>query len=320
MTAMKNMPVSFPGLFGDWEFALDPVAIDIGHGIYWYGVILAMAMLAGLFLAMKQAKHYGLTEDNVMDMALIAVPCCILGSRIYYVLFNLDLYRTAEGTMDWGSMIAIWDGGIAIYGTVIMGVVVAILFARWKKIKLAALTDVAVLGLLLGQIIGRWANFVNREAFGAETTLPWRMRLFVSEYQTIEVHPTFFYESAWNLIGLFLILFVVAKGRRFDGENTAFYFLWYGIGRFWIEGLRTDSLYLFDWSLFGEPIRVSQALSLVLALFGAGMLLYNICIKKPSREELYIHKMAAAAESAQAAAAAEADEKSDSVEEGENEL
>ena len=311
MTALKNMPVSFPGLFGDWEFTMDPVAIDIGHGIYWYGIILAVAMLAGLFLAMKQSKHYGLTEDNVMDMALIAVPCCIIGSRIYYVLFNLDLYRTAEGTLDWGSMIAIWDGGIAIYGTVIMGVIVAVLFTRWKKIKLAAMTDLAVLGLLLGQIIGRWANFVNREAFGAETTLPWRMRLFISEYQAIEVHPTFFYESAWNLIGLLLILFVVSKGRRFDGENTAFYFLWYGIGRFWIEGLRTDSLYLFDWTLFGEPVRVSQALSLVLAIFGAGMLAYNICIKKPSREELYVNKIAAAAESAELAAAAESDEAMD---------
>ena len=311
MSALKNMPISFPGLFGDWEFNLDPVAIHVGHGIYWYGIILAVAMLAGLFLAMKQAKHYGLTEDHVMDMALIAVPCCIIGSRVYYVLFNLDLYRTAEGALDWGSMIAIWDGGIAIYGTVLMGVVVAVAFARWKKIRLAALTDVGVLGLLLGQIIGRWANFVNREAFGAETTLPWRMRLFVSEYQAIEVHPTFFYESLWNLVGLMLILFVVSKGRRFDGENTAFYFLWYGIGRFWIEGLRTDSLYLFDWTVFGEPVRVSQALSLVLALLGAGMLVYNIAIKKRTADGLFVHQVAAAAESAEMAAAAEADEEAD---------
>lgn len=294
MTALKNMPISFPGLFGDWEFTMDPVAIDIGHGIYWYGIILAFAMLAGLFIAMKQSKHYGLTEDHVMDMALIAVPCCIIGSRIYYVLFNLDLYRTESGALDWGSMIAIWDGGIAIYGTVIMGVIVAVAFARWKKIKLAALTDLGVIGLLLGQIIGRWANFVNREAFGAETTLPWRMRLFVSEYQAVDVHPTFFYESAWNLIGLLLILFVVSKGRRFDGENTAFYFFWYGIGRFWIEGLRTDSLYLFDLTLFGEPVRVSQALSLLLAVFGAGMLLFNIKIKKHNPEELYVRQVAVA--------------------------
>ena len=292
MTALKNMPISFPGLFGDWEFTMDPVAINIGHGIYWYGIILAIAMLSGLLIAMKQSKHYGLSEDNVMDMALIAVPCCILGSRIYYVLFNLDLYRTESGALDWAGMIAIWDGGIAIYGTVIMGIVVAIAFSRWKKIKLAALTDLAVLGLMLGQIIGRWANFVNREAFGAETTLPWRMRLFVSEYQAVEVHPTFFYESAWNLLGLLLILFVVSKARRFDGENTAFYFFWYGIGRFWIEGLRTDSLYLFDLTVFGEPVRVSQAVSLLLILLGAGILFYHVVIKKSTREDLYVHQMA----------------------------
>ena len=308
MTAMKNMPICFPGLFGDWEFNLDPIAIDVGHGIYWYGIILAVAMLAGLFLAMKQAKHYGLTEDHVMDMALWAVPCGIIGSRIYYVLFNLDLYRDESGALDWGSMIAIWDGGIAIYGTVIAGVIVAIIFTRLKKIPLAAMTDVAVLGLLLGQIIGRWANFVNREAFGAETLLPWRMRLFVSEYQAIEVHPTFFYESMWNLVGLLMILFVVSKGRRFDGENTAFYFLWYGVGRFWIEGLRTDSLYLFDWTFMGEPIRVSQALSLVLAFAGAAMLVYNIKIKKHTADSLYVNQMAEAAESEELAAAAEADE------------
>ena len=308
MSALKNMPISFPGLFGDWEFNLDPVAIHIGHGIYWYGIILAAAMLAGLYLAMKQAKHYGLTEDHVMDMTLWAVPCCIIGSRIYYVLFNLDIYRDAAGTLDWGSMIAVWDGGIAIYGTVIAGVIVALVFTRIKKIPLAAMTDVAVLGLLLGQIIGRWANFVNREAFGAETLVPWRMRLFVSEYQAIEVHPTFFYESMWNLVGLLLILFVVSKGRRFDGENTAFYFLWYGMGRFWIEGLRTDSLYLFGWTFLGAPIRVSQALSLILIFVGAAMLVYNIAIRKRTAEGLYVNKLAAEAELAEMAAAAEADE------------
>ena len=114
MQALKSMPVSFPGLFGDWEFTLDPVAIDIGHGIYWYGIILAFAMLSGLFLAMKQAKHYGLTEDHLMDMILWAVPGCIIGARIYYVVFYLDLYRNADGSLDWGRMVAIWDGGIAI--------------------------------------------------------------------------------------------------------------------------------------------------------------------------------------------------------------
>lgn len=315
MTALKDMPISFPGLFGDWEFNPDPIAIHIGHGIYWYGIILACAMLAGLFLCMKQAKRFGLTEDNVLDLVLWAVPCCILGSRIYYVVFYLDLYRNADGSLDWGRIIAIWDGGLAIYGTVIAGVIVVLIFTKVKKLRFAAMTDLAVMGLLLGQIIGRWANFINREAFGGLTDLPWRMRLWVSASQYIEVHPTFLYESLWNLVGLLLMLFVVTKGRRFDGENTWFYFLWYGLGRAWIEGLRTDSLYLFDWTFMGQPIRVSQALSLVMVVVAAFMLFYNIKIKKRTADGLLVNQLAAAEEARLAAEAAEGAETAESVEE-----
>ena len=301
MTALKDMPISFPGLFGDWEFNPDPIAIHIGHGVYWYGIILACAMLAGLFLCMKQAKRFGLTEDNVLDLVLWAVPCCILGSRIYYVIFYLDLYRSADGSLDWGRIIAIWDGGLAIYGTVIAGVIVVLIFTKVKKLRFAAMTDLAAMGLLLGQIIGRWANFINREAFGGLTELPWRMRLWVSASQYIEVHPTFLYESLWNLVGLLLMLFVITKGRRFDGENTWFYFLWYGLGRAWIEGLRTDSLYLFDWTFMGQPIRVSQALSMVMVVVAAVMLFYNIKIKKRTADSLLVNQVAeAAAETAEA--------------------
>ena len=287
------MPISFPGLFGDWECNIDPIAIHIGHGVYWYGIILALGMLAGLLLCMKQAKRFGLTEDNVLDMVLWAVPACIVGARLYYVLFYLDLYRRADGSLDWGSMIAVWDGGLAIYGAVIMGFVVAVLYTRKKKIKLWAMTDLCVLGLLIGQAIGRWGNFVNREAFGTETTLPWRMRLWTSAYQYIEVHPTFFYESLWNLIGLLLLLFVITKGRRFDGENTCFYFLWYGLGRTWIESLRTDSLYLFDWTFMGSPIRVSQALSIVLVVVSACMMVVNLCFRRHDPADLLVNQVAA---------------------------
>ena len=289
------MPISFPGLFGDWECNIDPIAIHIGHGVYWYGIILALGMLAGLLLCMKQAKRFGLTEDNVLDMVLWAVPACIVGARLYYVLFYLDLYRRADGSLDWGSMIAVWDGGLAIYGAVIMGFVVAVLYTRKKKIKLWAMTDLCVLGLLIGQAIGRWGNFVNREAFGTETTLPWRMRLWTSAYQYIEVHPTFFYESLWNLIGLLLLLFVITKGRRFDGENTCFYFLWYGLGRTWVESLRTDSLYLFGWTFMGSPIRVSQALSVVMVLVSACALLVNLRFRHHDPAELLVNQVAAAA-------------------------
>ena len=313
MTALKDMPISFPGLFGDWSINPNPVALDIGNGVYWYGIILAIAMLAGMFLCMKQAKNYGLTSDHVMDLVLYAVPSCIIGSRIYYVIFNLDLYRNADGALNFKQMIAIWDGGLAIYGTVIVGALVAFLYSRSKKIPFGAVADLAVMGLMLGQCIGRWANFINREAFGAETTLPWRMQLWTAPSKFIEVHPTFLYESLWNLVGLLLILFVVSKGRRFDGENTWFYFLWYGIGRAWIEGLRTDSLYLFDWTINGNPVRVSQALSVVMAVIALFMLFYHARIKKHTPMNLYVNRVALAAAEAAAAAEVENTEASEEV-------
>ena len=302
------MPITFPGLFGGLEFNPDPVAIHIGHGVYWYGIILAIGLLAGVLLCSKQAKNYGLTDDNVMDMVLWAVPSCIVGARLYYVIFYLDLYRNADGSLNWGEMVAVWDGGLAIYGAVIAGAVVAFFYTRHKKLKFGAMTDLAVMGLLLGQCIGRWANFINREAFGSETDLPWRMGLWTGPATYVEVHPTFLYESLWNLAGLLLILLVVSKARRFDGENTCFYFLWYGLGRFLIEGLRTDSLYLFDWTFMGEPIRVSQALSLLLAVTAAALLFYNIKLRKHGPEELLVNQVAAAAAAAEAAAGGSAED------------
>ena len=295
MTAMimTDSPSRFPGLFGDWTFTASSKAIDVGHGVYWYGILIALGLLLALLLCMKERVKYGISEDNLYDGLLWGIPLGIVGARVYYVLFYLDRFRTSDGKFDFGSAIAFWDGGLAIYGTVIVGVIVALIYTKRHKIPFFAMSDLAVMGLMLGQIIGRWANFINREAFGTQTTLPWRMKLWVSQYTSIEVHPTFFYESFWNLIGLLLILFIVSKGRRFDGENTWFYFLWYGLGRSWIEGLRTDSLYLFNWELFGQRIRVSQALSIVMVVVAAVMLFYNIKIKKRSPESLWVHQVAA---------------------------
>ena len=149
------------------------------------------------------------------------------------------------------------------------------------------------MGLLIGQAIGRWGNFLNREAFGAETTMPWRMQLTTTAGELVEVHPTFLYESLWNLIGLLLIVFVISKARRFDGENTCFYFLWYGVGRFWIEGLRTDSLYLFS-----TGIRVSQLVAIVSFLAAAGILAWVLLKKKPAPDALYVNRKPAEPEAA----------------------
>ena len=256
-------------------------------------ILIALGLLLAALFCMRQRKHYGISEDDLMDGILWGIPAGIIGARVYYVIFYLDLFRDASGKFDWGKAVAIWDGGLAIYGTVIAVVIVAICVSRRRKFKLFAMTDLVVMGLLIGQIVGRWGNFMNREAFGTETTIFCRMQLTLKTGQLIEVHPTFLYESLWNLIGLLLIVFVVAKHRKFDGENTLFYFLWYGIGRFWIEGMRTDSLYLFDWTIGGAPIRVSQALSAVMVLVSAFLLIWNLKVKPHKPEELYVNIVAA---------------------------
>ena len=314
---LHDSPISFPGLFGDWQFTAGSKALDIGGGVYWYGILIALGVFLAAVVALRQKEKYGITEDNLMDCVLWGIPCGVIGARLYYVIFYLDQFRNADGSLNWGKnhgIIAIWDGGLAIYGTVIAGVIVLLILSRRQGYKFFAMMDLAVIGLLIGQAVGRWGNFMNREAFGAETTLPWRMQLITTTGQTVCVHPTFLYESLWNVVGLLLILFVVSKARRFDGENTWFYFLWYGIGRFWIEGLRTDSLYLFNWELFGQRIRVSQALSLVMVLVGAFMLLYNIRIHPHSPSELYVNQKAAAERAAEEAAQEQAAEAENSDE------
>ena len=301
MRVMTNSPISFPGLFGDWEFTASEVALDIGKGIYWYGIIIAVGVLAATALCLRLRNKFGVSEDNVLDVVLLGVPSAIVGARAYYVIFYLDLYRTSDGGIDWGRAIALWDGGLAIYGGIIAAFAVGILYCRWKKVPIGALADLCVIGFLVGQSVGRWGNFMNREAFGGATTLPWRMRLVLETGEFIEVHPTFLYESLWNLAGILLLVFVLTPRRKFDGQNMWSYFLWYGLGRVWIEGLRTDSLYLFDWTLFGQPIRVSQALSGTMILVSAAALIWNLAVRHPSAENLHVHRNAnVAAENAAA--------------------
>ena len=273
------------------EFTIDRVAFSIGSfDVYWYGILIALGVVLALWFCMRQRTKYGISEDNLLDGVLWGVPLSVVGARVYYVIFYLSEFRNTDGSLDWGRVIAVWDGGLAIYGGVIVAIVTCYVLSRVRHFKLGALTDLVVMGLLIGQTVGRWGNFMNREAFGGETTLPWRMELLTKAGEAVDVHPTFLYESLWNVVGLLLIVFIVSKARRFDGENTWFYFLWYGLGRFWIEGLRTDSLYLFDWTIGGQPIRVSQALSLVMVLVSAFMLLYHIKLHPHKPEELYVNQ------------------------------
>lgn len=245
MNVRTDMPISFPGLFPDWEFNPSRIAIDIGNGIYWYGIIICAGLILAVLFCSWRAKDYGLTSDNVYDMIIWQIPLCILGSRVYYVVFYLDLYRNTDGSLNWSKIAAIWDGGLAIYGTVIVSCIVMWIFCKRKQIPFGAFADLGCMGLLIGQAVGRWGNFVNREAFGGETAVPWRMRLWTSATEYIEVHPTFLYESLWNLAGLLLIIFLISRARTFDGENACFYFIWYGMGRPGLKGCgRTASISL----------------------------------------------------------------------------
>ena len=291
---MTNL-VQFPGL--GLSFHLNRVAFTIGGvSIYWYGVCIAVGLCLALVFAFRHSLEFGVDPDSMVDVILIGVVLGIISARAYYVAMAPFKYESI-----W-EMIAIRDGGLAIYGGVIAGFLTAYLFSRRRKISFWALADCCVQGLFIGQAIGRWGNFMNREAFGAATELPWRMRLWTSATTYMDVHPTFLYESLWNVIGLLLLYFVVSRARRFDGENTCFYFIWYGLGRFWIEGLRTDSLYLFHWTLFGQRIRVSQALSLVMVLVCAGILVYQFKVKKADGSNLFVKRVQQTTEAEEAAA------------------
>ena len=291
---MTNL-VQFPAL--GLSFTLNRVAFSIGGiNIYWYGVCIAVGMCLALVFAFRHGVEFGVDADAMVDVILIGVVMGILCARLYYVALSPYNYSSL-----W-EVLAIRDGGLAIYGGVIAGFLTAYLFSRRRKISFWALADCCVQGLFIGQAIGRWGNFMNREAFGAATELPWRMRLWTSATTYMDVHPTFLYESLWNVIGLLLLYFVVSRARRFDGENTCFYFIWYGLGRFWIEGLRTDSLYLFHWTLFGQRIRVSQALSLVMVLVCAGILVYQFKVKKADGSNLFVKRMQQTTEAEEAAA------------------
>ena len=268
MDAMTWNTVIFPGL-GGLRFELDAVALTLGPlTIRWYGVIIACGVILGLLLATRHAAKFGITEDHVFDYILLAVPAGILGARGYYILFYLDFFRRADGSLDFLQMLRIQDGGLAIYGAVIVCAATLFLFCRVKGIRFLAFADLMAFGLMLGQALGRWGNFFNIEAYGAETALPWRMGIldrFTGLY--VEVHPTFFYEFAWNLLGMLVLALILRRFHSFDGITCCGYFIWYGIGRFWIEALRVDSLYF-----FGSSIRVSQAFAALSALAAAAVL------------------------------------------------
>lgn len=253
-TIQRDSAIAFP-MFGD--FVINPPSYFtlFGFDIYFYGLIIGLGFMMGALYCAHKAPEYGIKTDDVYDYLIWLIPSSIIGARLYYVVFRLDYYLANPG-----DIFNLRGGGLAIYGGIIFGVLAGLILCRRKKIPPAAFLDLIVFGLLIGQIMGRWGNFMNREAFGAETEIFCRMGLIAPNGDTIFVHPTFLYESVWNLgIFIFLMLFNKLGKRRYDGQNMLIYFLAYGLGRFWIEGLRTDSLYIGS-----SNIRASQLLSLAL--------------------------------------------------------
>ncbi|MBO6054841.1 MAG: prolipoprotein diacylglyceryl transferase [Oscillospiraceae bacterium] len=289
-------PVTFPGL--GLSFQLDRVAFTVfGKEIYWYGVIIALGFLLGTAYAIRRAKHFGVNPEHIMDVLLYAVPIGIICARAYYCIFYWDLFRD-----DPVSCLYIWEGGLAIYGGAIGGVLTVIVYCLCRKEKVGAFLDTMAPGLLIGQIIGRWGNFVNQEAYGRETENFLRMGLADAAGRYAYYHPTFLYESLWNLAGL-IILHLWAKKRRWDGELFAMYVAWYGLGRAWIEGLRTDSLYLFS-----TGIRVSQLLAIASCIIALSLLAYHRLGRKHRPEDLLVNRVAAAKTAEAQAAEAQAAE------------
>ncbi|HPE15940.1 MAG TPA: prolipoprotein diacylglyceryl transferase [Oscillospiraceae bacterium] len=302
---METAALSFPGL--GLEFHINRIAIPLGsRGIYWYGIIIALGFLLAVFYCTKAAPRYGITEDNILDMLIRTVPVAIVGARLYYVLFYLDQFRV-DGKFDWAQAAAIWDGGLAIYGAVIAAALSVFVFCRRRGISFGAFADLGSFGLLIGQLVGRWGNFVNQEAYGGVTGSVLRMSsssiasdlwekglvdtdgYYAVVNGTLGVHPTFLYESLWNLAGFLLLTRFARRHRRFDGEIFLLYIAWYGFGRMLIEGLRTDSLYFFGLKLFGAPVRVSQVLG-GLSCAAALVILFLRLRRGTSQEGLYVNK------------------------------
>lgn len=250
--------IAFPGL-GIEAFNIVKYFEVFGFRIHWYGVIIAAGILLGFLYTAKEGKKRSIDQDTLLDIVLYGLPSAIISARIYYVIFEFDQYK--NNLLD---VFKIWEGGIAIYGAVIGACISTLVYCKVKNISFTKIFDTCSFGLLIGQIIGRWGNFINVEAYGRETNLPWRM-LIVD--QSIAVHPTFLYESLWN-IGVFLFLRNYSKKQKFEGELFLIYLVGYGLGRLWIEGLRTDSLFL-------GPFRISQIVAFLCVAIGLYFVVKN---------------------------------------------
>ncbi len=295
----------FPNLFSG-DIVLNRVAFEIfGFKVFWYAIIIAVGLILAVVYCTIRGKKFGLTSDDIFDCALFGGLFGFLGARIFYVVFwNLNPENTYKYNFI-TTFTTIHDGGLAIYGGIITGTIAGIITCKIRKTPIFPLLDMGGCGFLIGQCIGRWGNFVNQEAYGAPTAgnLPWGMTgtnieysKDVIEYQlshpneNVLVHPCFLYESLWCLLGLIVLHFVISRFQTFDGEQFVWYVIWYGTGRGFIEGLRTDSLYIGD-----TGIRVSQLIGFATAIFFFILWIYfKIRVKKSDKYVRWINSEACA--------------------------
>lgn len=281
-------PISFPGLGIEVDPPTGITLPGTSFEIKFYALIIVVGILLAVFYAVRRSREFGLTSDDIFNLVLIGLPCAIIGARLYYVIFEWDRFFGPEA--NWYDFLNIRKGGLAIYGGVIGAALAIILFclcSKKRRAKLLPCFDITGLGLLIGQAVGRWGNFFNREAHGGASDSFLRMGIVENGTQ-IFVHPTFLYESIWNLAGLILLHFL-SKKRRFDGQVFLYYLAWYGLGRAWIEGLRTDSLW---WGSF----RVSQVLAAASCLIAVGILLYVLLVKRPDPQTMLVNRISAQAD------------------------
>lgn len=264
--------VEFPGL--GLEFEISSVAFSIGSfSVYWYGIIIGIGFILAVTYCMRQCKYHDVDQDKLMNCVIVGLITAIIGARAYYVIFSWDSFKDEPFRI-----LNIHSGGLAIYGGLIGALAGGLTVAKIQKMKLLPILDIAVRGFLIGQGIGRWGNFMNQEAFGTQTDLPWRM--VSSATGGVGVHPCFLYESVWCLLGVLVLHIVSKKFRKFDGQIFYLYLMWYGLERTIVEGLRTDSLYVPF-----APIRVSQVLSLLLLIAGAVLTAIMFMRRKTTKSE-----------------------------------
>jgi phosphatidylglycerol:prolipoprotein diacylglycerol transferase len=250
---------------------IDPIALSLGPiQVHWYGVIIGVGIALALYLAMREGERRGLHKDIFPDLMLWAIPIAILSARIYYVAFEWEYYSQNPG-----DIIKIWNGGIAIHGALIGSVITGIVFSKKRNISFWKLADIAAPSIIIGQAIGRWGNFINQEAHGGEVTRSFLEGLFLPDFIVNQMyingayyHPTYLYESIWNLLG-FILLLALRRVNLRQGEIFLSYVIWYSIGRFFIEGMRTDSLML------TESLRIAQTISIGLIVLAAGLIVYR---------------------------------------------